>query len=51
MLRATKSSRLEQGSGKLANTGLVIKFTARVDRTALHIFARKFARKARVFSL
>lgn len=51
VLRATKSSRLKESSGKLANTGLVVKFTTRVDRTALHVFARKLAREARMFSL
>lgn len=51
VLRAAKPPRLEESGGELANTGLMVKFTARADGTALHVFAGQFAREARVFSL
>lgn len=50
VLRAAEPPRLEQGRGELANTGLVVELAARADGAALHIFAREFAGKARVFS-
>lgn len=46
VLGATESSGLKGGCGKLADAGLVIKFTTCIDGAAFHIFARKLAGKA-----